>query len=75
MVSTAGIENVNVGDPVVLLGKQGGAEISADEIARLAETISYEIVTLISQRIPRIYIHNKTISNIGRIIPPQKSAY
>jgi alanine racemase len=39
----------------VLLGRQGAAEISADEIAAWANTISYEILTSIGARVPRIH--------------------
>jgi alanine racemase len=51
------IRGVQQGDEVVLLGRQGNAEISADEMAAWANTISYEILTSISTRVPRIY-HN-----------------
>jgi alanine racemase len=44
-----------VGDEVVLIGRQGDERITADEIAASIETINYEIVTRISSRIPRIY--------------------
>ena len=44
------------GDEVVLIGKQGEAEISADEVAGWAQTISYEILTGIGARVPRVYI-------------------
>lgn len=50
------IRNVRQGDEVVLLGRQGNAEISADEIAAWANTISYEIFTSIGARVPRIHI-------------------
>jgi alanine racemase len=43
------------GDEVVLIGKQGGSEISADEVASWAQTISYEILTGIGARVPRVY--------------------
>lgn len=46
---------VNVDDEVVLVGKQGRAEISANEMASWAETISYEIFTSISPRVVRYY--------------------
>ena len=42
------------GDEVVLIGKQGEAEISADEVAGWAQTISYEILTGIGARVPRV---------------------
>lgn len=44
-----------VGDEVVLLGAQGTEVLSADELAGLADTISYEILLSISERVPRIY--------------------
>ena len=54
MIDVTDIENVQQGDEVVLLGRQGNAEISADQIAAWANTISYEILTSISARVPRI---------------------
>jgi len=52
------IANVQQGDEVILLGRQGDAEISADEMAGWANTISYEILTSISARVPRIHHHS-----------------
>jgi len=43
-----------VGDEIVLIGSQGSETISADDVARAAGTINYEVVTRISSRIPRI---------------------
>ncbi|HKY07469.1 MAG TPA: alanine racemase, partial [Candidatus Binatia bacterium] len=57
MIDVTDIRNVQQGDEVVLLGCQGNAEISADQIAAWANTISYEILTSISARVPRIH-HN-----------------
>lgn len=48
-------DNITVGDEVVLIGKQGNEEITVDEIAEHANTISYEILTNISKRVKRIY--------------------
>ena len=58
MVDVTDIPGVEQGDEVVLLGAQGKAAISADEMARWAETISYEIFTSISDRVPRIHYHS-----------------
>ncbi len=44
------------GDEVVLLGAQGGERITAEELAEHAGTIGYEIVTSISERVPREYV-------------------
>ena len=41
------------GDEVVLIGRQGEEEVTADELAERLGTINYEIVTRISQRVPR----------------------
>ena len=43
------------GEEVVVLGTQGEAEISADELARLTETINYEVVATVMARVPRVY--------------------
>ena len=56
MLDVTDIRNVQRGDEVVLLGRQDGAEISADEMAAWANTISYEIFTSIGARVPRIHI-------------------
>ncbi len=46
---------VEVGDDVVLLGRQGDDEITAEEWAAHLDTIAYEIVTGIGPRVPRRY--------------------
>ncbi len=50
-----GDEPVEAGDEVVLIGRQGDAEITATEWADVLGTISYEIVTGIGARVPRTY--------------------
>jgi len=47
---------VTVGDEVVIIGRQGSAEITADELAEKLGTINYEVVSAISQRIPRVAV-------------------
>ena len=55
MLDVTDIREVQQGDEVVLLGRQDRAEISADEMAVWANTISYEIFTSIGARVPRIH--------------------
>ncbi len=43
-----------IGRPVVLLGSSGDDAITADELAELVDTISYEIVTAVTDRVPRV---------------------
>lgn len=50
-----GEDKVNVGDEAVLIGTQGIESITADELADLDDTISYEIICGIGKRVPRIY--------------------
>ncbi len=45
------------GDEVVLVGRQGGELIAVDEWASWADTISYEMLCGLSERVPRHYIH------------------
>ena len=47
---------VEVGDEVVLLGRQGDDEVTAEEWAERLDTIAYEIVTGIGPRVPRRYV-------------------
>jgi len=47
---------VALGDEVVIIGRQQDETITADELAEKLGTINYEIVTCISQRVPRIVI-------------------
>ncbi len=55
VVVDVGDEPVAVGDEVVLLGRQGGEEISAEEWAERLGTINYEIVCSFGPRLPRRY--------------------
>jgi alanine racemase len=54
-IGVSHIHNVRLGDEVVLVGRQGVANLRAEEVARRWETINYEVVCGISARVPRIY--------------------
>jgi alanine racemase len=64
IVDVTGAPGVRAGDTAVLLGKQGGQEISVETVARWAETISYEIFTGIGARVPRIYLDMRAATNL-----------
>lgn len=51
-----GDEEVAMGDEVVLIGASGEDRITAEELAAHVGTIGYEIVTAISERVPREYV-------------------
>jgi alanine racemase len=56
MIDVSNIEDVVVGDEAVLMGSQGGEEISAAELAERADTITWEIITRIGSRVRRVYL-------------------
>jgi alanine racemase len=46
---------VPVGEPATLIGADGEERQTAEDLARRLDTISYEVVCTISQRVPRRY--------------------
>lgn len=56
MLDVTDIPQARMGDEVVLLGKQGAQEISAEEVGAKLGTNNYETVTTISARVPRVYV-------------------
>jgi alanine racemase len=44
------------GDEVTLVGRDGASNITADDLATWAGTISYEVLTNINTRVPRVYV-------------------
>ncbi|MEX0834355.1 MAG: alanine racemase [Actinomycetota bacterium] len=55
MLVDCGDEAIEPGEEAVLIGRQGDEEITSDELAGLAGTISYELLCGISARVPRQY--------------------
>ena len=60
MLDVTGIAEVALGDEVILLGVQGGLQLTAEELAAQIGTISYEIACSISARVPRFTTLPKT---------------
>ena len=59
MVDASQVPDVKIGDEVVIIGRQGTECISVEEIAERLNTINYEIICMLSERIPRIYFDEK----------------
>ncbi len=57
MIDVTDAPRVRVGDDAVLIGRQDDAVVSAAELARLCGTISYETVTALSNRVPRVAVN------------------
>lgn len=58
MVDITDVGPVKVGDEVILLGEDNGLKNNADDMAKLLDTINYEILCMIGRRVPRVYIKN-----------------
>jgi alanine racemase len=54
MINVTNIPGVRIGDDVVLVGKQKDEQITADDVAQQLGTISYEVVSTILARVPRV---------------------
>jgi alanine racemase len=55
VVDITGVPDVGLGDTATLIGIDGDECITLDEVAELAGTISYEVLTGLTLRIPRIW--------------------
>jgi len=56
VVDISDVEGIVVGDTATLIGSYGEARITLDEVAELAGTISYEILTGLARRLPRVWV-------------------
>ncbi|HSZ61217.1 MAG TPA: alanine racemase [Terriglobales bacterium] len=56
IVDVSELRDVAVGDEVILIGATSGKSVDAVELARLCESVPYEILCGLSQRVPRVYI-------------------
>jgi alanine racemase len=68
MLDLTGFPDVAVGEEVVIFGRQGGAEITSDEVARWDETLNYEVLCRISKRVPRVYLRSGRIDSMKTLL-------
>ncbi len=62
MIEVSNANNINTGDEAVIFGEYN----SADKLAEICDTISYEILCMINKRVPRIFIKDgKVVKNIS----------
>ncbi len=55
LVDVSAVLGVKTGDEAVLIGSQRGRRLTADDLAASLDTISYEIVSAIGVRVPRVF--------------------
>ena len=69
IVDVTVLDDVEIGDEVILIGHDADHEITADEVAGYMSSINYEVVCDIGTRVPRVYIKNgEIVKVINRII-------
>ena len=64
MIDVTDIEGVKIGDEVILMGSDGKLKFDVDDIAPLLGTINYEVLCMISKRVPRVYIKGGEIVKV-----------
>lgn len=70
MLDVTDIKDIDKDSEVVVFGKSGKNEISVDELSAMMGTINYELLCLLSKRIPRVYLKNKeTVDQLNYICP------
>ncbi len=72
MVDASAVEGVAPGDVATLLGSDGSEHVDADELAALADTISWEILSGVTARVPRLYLRRgraEAVTTLGRHTP------
>lgn len=72
MVDVTDVAGVAPDDEVVIIGTQGDEHVDADELAGLADTISWEILAGISTRVPRLYLRGGAVvseTTLNRRVP------
>jgi alanine racemase len=67
MVDVTAVAGVAVGDVATLLGRDGDERVDADELAALADTISWEILAGVTARVPRLYLRGGAVESISTL--------
>ncbi len=65
LVDVTGIPSVAEGDIVTLIGSDGETAITATEVANLAETIPWDILSSLQARLPRLYHRKRAVEAIA----------
>jgi alanine racemase len=56
LIDVTGVPGVQLDDEVVLMGHDAGLSVTAEDLAKTAGTLSYEVTCGIGQRVPRIFV-------------------
>ncbi len=72
MIDVTDVNNISIGDDVILFGKSDEIEMPAESLAEQMGTINYEILCVIGKRIPRVYIRHGRVDGVHNYLldPP-----
>jgi len=62
MAEVSHIPDIKIGDEVIIFGTDGNNTITVESVAKLIDTINYEIVCSVTRRVPRAYIQGNKIT-------------
>jgi alanine racemase len=65
MIDATDAEGAQVGDEVILLGRQGKSAITANRLAEWAGTVVHEVTTAIGRRVKRVYVDEEQSLDSG----------
>lgn len=70
MVDVTDVENVSENSEVIIFGGEKENTVTLDELAKIANTINYELLCILSKRVPRIYVRkNQLVDQLNYICP------
>ncbi len=64
MIDVSAVNNINVGDEVIVFGNGGDKSVTLEELAKNAGTVPHEILSLTGNRTPRVFIKNGDIIDV-----------
>ena len=64
MVDITGMDGIQIGSEVVLIGTQGNETLTMEEVSEAAHSFNYELPCRVARRVPRVYIKNGEINEI-----------
>lgn len=73
MIDVTDVNNINIGDEVILFGADGNDILPVEELASIIGTINYELPCVINNRVPRCYIKNNRTVKIHNNLSVVKS--
>ncbi|MFT3914738.1 MAG: alanine racemase [Anaeromyxobacteraceae bacterium] len=76
MVDVTAVPGAAPGDVATLIGRDGEERVDADELAALADTISWDVLAGVAARVPRLYLRGGEVAAVSTLTvrPPTSPA-